>query len=103
MLLGWDHLPHQGHEVIVEQRIHRALVDPPWGSVQNLDRAESDPLHFLDEVTLRQGPGHSAGPGRRMCEDFGWKRVLLDRDVGDAETASGFQNPSTFGQDPDLA
>lgn len=102
MLLRRDHLSHKGYELVIEQGVHRAFIDAPWGPVQDLDRLESNPLQFVDEVTLRQGPGHSAGPGGGMCEDFWRKRVLLDRDVGDAETPSRLQHPSAFGEDPDL-
>jgi hypothetical protein len=80
-LLDGYHALHQRDQVIVEKRIQSAVTNTPRLTTLDLDRVEADPLKFLDEVTLRQGPGHSAGPSGRMGEDLGWERVLLHRDV----------------------
>jgi hypothetical protein len=42
----------------------------------NLDLTESRLLKLVDEVTLRQGPGHSAGPCGRVRKHL-WREFLV--------------------------
>jgi hypothetical protein len=49
--------------------------------VVHLDLAESRLLELVDEVTLRQGAGHSAGPRGRMREDLGRELLVADGQV----------------------
>ena len=71
LLVSWDRFPHQLNEIIVEKWIESTIVDTEWDSVDYINVNESCLLQFLDEVTLRQGTGHSAGPGGRVSQDFG--------------------------------
>lgn len=59
------------YEIGREQGVLNALFDPEGMPVRDLYVDESDPLQFLDEVTLRQGTGYSTGPCRGMSDDLG--------------------------------
>jgi hypothetical protein len=80
--------PHQLDQLWCEERIERKVVDGNVLSVAHGDLAESRLLDLLDEVTLRQGAGYSAGPRRRVQHDLGWKLFIPDRQVGNGELAS---------------
>ena len=65
---------HQPEQSFVEQRVERQVVDAERLALKHVDLTEPGSLEFLDEVTLRQGPGQSPGPG-------GWMRQNLRREL----------------------
>lgn len=73
-----DETAHECEQIVLEQGIEDAIVDPPGPPLDHFHVFEPNLLQFLDEVTLRQGPGHSAGPRRGMRQHFGRQGVLLD-------------------------
>jgi len=81
--LGWDEGAHEVEHVGREEGIEGAVVDAHGRAFEDLDLGEAGPFEFGDEVTLRQGPGHSAGPGGGVGEDLGWELFLGDGEVGD--------------------
>lgn len=95
-LIGGDEPVHELDEVVGEQGIDAAIGDPPGPAIDHLDRAEARLCKFLDEVTLRQGSGYSAGPGGRMRQDLRRQSTLFYRQIGDAEFPAGFEHPRAF-------
>lgn len=89
LCLGRDVPAHEGEQVGGEERVEGEVVDAEGLPSVDADVAKACPLEFRDEVTLRQGAGHSTGPGGRVREDLGRKLVLLHGDVGDGEPAAG--------------
>jgi hypothetical protein len=64
-LLGYQ-LSHQPPEVVGEKRIDLSVCEAKGLSINHLHVDEASRCEFLDEVTLRQGARHSAGPRRRV-------------------------------------
>jgi AraC-like DNA-binding protein len=96
--LGWDYASHRLEQCLGEQRIQGAVVDSHRRALEHLDVHEPRPLELVDEVTLRQGSGHSAGPCRGVGEHLRRKLVVLDREIGDTELTTRAQDASTLGQ-----
>ena len=71
------HLDQLGREEWVE----REVVDGERFALVHLDLPKARLLEFLDEVTLRQGAGYSAGPGRGMPQDLGRELLVADGKV----------------------
>jgi hypothetical protein len=83
VLAVWrDERSHQLDQLTREEWVEREVVDGDRFAVVHLELPEFRLLEFLDEVTLRQGAGHSAGPGRRVQKDLGRKFLVPDREVG---------------------
>jgi hypothetical protein len=97
LLLGRDEGAHQVEHVGGEEGVEGAVVDAHGGALEDLDRGEAGPLEFGDEVTLRQGAGHSAGPGGGVGEDLGWELFFGDGEVGDGEFAAGSEHAGDLG------
>jgi hypothetical protein len=74
-------LPHQSNEIVVEEWIKGAIVDAERTSIDYLDFGEACLCKFLDEVTLRQGAGHSPGPRGWVSQDFRRQITLVHREV----------------------
>jgi len=83
-----DEGAHEGEHFGGEERVEGAVVDAHGCALDDLDLGEAGSLEFVDEVTLRQGAGHSAGPGGGVGEDLGWELFLRDGQVGDGELAA---------------
>jgi len=66
VLFGGDSSPHYVDEFLSKERVPFRLRDSERFAPDDLDLCEMDPLQFLDEVTLRQGSGHSPSPCRGM-------------------------------------
>jgi hypothetical protein len=96
--VGWDKPAHKVEQLACEKWVERAVVDGEWLAIEDVDGVEAGLLEVADEGTLRQGPGRSAGPGRRMREHFGGEFFLLDGEVGDAELPAGSEHTGAFGQ-----
>lgn len=96
-LFGRDHSLHERYQLVVEERVKGTVVDSPRLSIDDLDVYESDPLKFFDEVTLRQSPGYSTGPGRWVRQHFGRQSVLLNCDIRYAKTSPRLEHACTFG------
>lgn len=54
---------HEADHLWREEWIVDGVVDAEGGSFHHFDSMETDILQFLDEDTLRQGPGYSTRPG----------------------------------------
>ena len=91
-----DRPTHEVDQFRSKQRISSTVLDPPRATREYLHVGETALRECLDEVTLRHGPGYSPSPGGRMSHHLGRQRVLLDDDVGDAQTASCSQDPHTL-------
>jgi hypothetical protein len=78
LALGRDQRPHQLDQLGREKWIEREVVDRDPFAVVHLDLSKSRLLELLDEVTLRQGAGHSAGPGGRVKENLGRQLLVAD-------------------------
>jgi hypothetical protein len=96
--LGWDEGAHEVEHVGGEEGVEGAVVDAHRCALEDLDLAEAGPLEFGDEVTLRQGAGHSAGPGGGVREDLGWELFLCDGEVGEGELAARSEHARAFGK-----
>lgn len=103
LLLGRDEGAHEVEHVGGEEGIEAAVVNAHGGALDNLDFGEAGPFEFGDEVTLRQGAGHSAGPGGRVGEDLGWELFLGDGEVREGELAVGSEHAGALGEDACLA
>jgi hypothetical protein len=103
LALGRDQSAHQRDQVAAEQRIERAVIDTPRVSMHYPDVYELGLLEFLDEVTLRQGPGHSPGPRRRVSQHFGRQGVLFDGEVRDAEASTGAKDACALRENAHLS
>lgn len=66
LLVRRDEATHQGNQIFIEERIEGTVGDTPGPPVHDLDALEPGGTEFLDEVTLRQGARHSAGPRGRV-------------------------------------
>ena len=88
LAFGRDERPHQFDQVGRKEWIEREVADGDWFAVVHLELSEPSFLEFLDEVTLRQGAGHSTGPGGGMEENLGRELLVTDGQVGDRELAA---------------
>jgi hypothetical protein len=50
-----------------------------------------------------QGAGDAAGPGCRLREDLRWKLILVNGEVGHAESPAGSEHPGAFGNHAGLS
>ena len=89
LVLGWDEGAHEVEHVGGEEGVEGAVVDAHRRAFADLDLGEAGPFEFCDEVTLRQGAGHSPGPGGGMAEDLRRELLVGDGEVGDGELAAG--------------
>jgi hypothetical protein len=103
LLLGRDEGAHEVEHVGGEEGVEGAVVDAHGRALEDLDLGEAGAFEFGDEVTLRQGAGHSAGPGGGVGEDLGWELFLGDGEVGDGELAAGSQYAGDLGEHACLA
>lgn len=98
-----DDVAHDREQLVREERVESAVVDSHRRTLQDLDLDEPRPLELLDEVTLRQGAGDSAGPGRRVGEDFRRELLFVHCEVRDAELPPRPQDPAAFRERPRLS
>jgi hypothetical protein len=98
LLVGWDERAHDPEQFVGEEGVEGAVVDAEGCALEHLDRAESGLFEVVDEGTLRQGAGCSAGPGGWMGQYFGWEFVLVNGEVGEAELAAGSEDARAFGE-----
>jgi hypothetical protein len=89
LAVGRDHLSHELDQFGRKEWVEREVVDRDRFAVVDLDLLECRLLEFVDEVTLRQGARHSAGPRGRVQEDLGREFLVADGEVGEGELASG--------------
>ena len=101
--LGRDDDSHGREQLVREQWVESTVVDPDRRTLQHLEIDEPGPLELPDEVTLRQGAGDSARPGRRVGEYLRRELLLLDGQVGNAELTAGAQDTGALGECPGLA
>lgn len=94
-----DHLD----QIRCEQGMESCVVYPERIALDNLDAGEAGPLHFLDEGTLRHGAGHSAGPGCGMSEYLGRQILLVDGEVGYAESSGRTENSGALRESTGLS
>ena len=94
-----DHLD----QIRCEQGMEVGIVYPERIALDDLDAGEACPLHFLDEVTLRHGAGHSAGPGRGMSEYLRRQILLVDGEVGYAESSGRTEDSGALGESTGLS
>src|SRR5262249_6034980 len=80
--LGRDQRSHHLDQLGREDWVEREVVDGYRFALVHLDVPEACLLEFVDEVTLRQGAGYSAGPG-----SGGRELLVPDGQVGDRELA----------------
>src|SRR6202022_163789 len=71
-------------------------VDAEQPAVDDLDRSEPGLLELSDKVTLRQRAGCSTDPCRRMRQHFRRRFVLVNGQVGDAESPGGAEDAGAF-------
>jgi hypothetical protein len=91
-LLAGNELAHERDQLLREQWVLRDIVDAKRYAVVEDDVGESRLLDLLGEVTLRQGARNSAGPRRLAAQDL-WRRIVLHREIGDAQPAARSQHP----------
>lgn len=94
---------HQFYQVRREQGILRRVIQFEGMTFQDLRFAKTCLDELLDEDTLRQGPRYSTGPGRGMGQYLGRKILLVQGQVGDAQSPSGPEDAVGLGEDPALA
>lgn len=81
LTIGRDERPHKLDQLGGEERVEGEVVDRHRPPLMNCDLPESCSLELVDEVTLRQGSGHSAGPRCRVGQDLGRERLVTHRQI----------------------
>jgi hypothetical protein len=89
LAVGRNQRSHELDQFGRKEWVEREVVDRDRFAVVDLDLLEFRLLEFVDEVTLRQGTRHSAGPRGRVQEDLGRELLVADGEVGERELASG--------------
>src|SRR5262245_24321990 len=98
LLTRRDQCAHHLDQLVCEEWVQSQVVHRTGLALVDLDVPEPLLFEFVDEVTLRQRTGHSAGPGGRMGEELGWKLLVANSQIGNGQLAAGHENARTLGK-----
>lgn len=102
LAIGRNQLLHQLDQLTRKERIDRQVVDRDRFPMVYHDLAETRLLDFLDEVTLRQGAGHSTCPRCRVQHDL-WRELLAAHgQIRHRQPAARSQYACALGEYPSL-